>query len=236
MEAGLHRWEDWLVVGLYFLFLLVVALKSIFRKNRETTQGYFLAGRSMTWIPIGASLFASNIGSEHFVGLAGSGAASGIGVVAFEWGAVLLLLLLGWVFHPIYLRANVFTMPEYLGRRFGGERMRIYLSLVALALYVVVKVSVDIYAGVFFIQLATGLDMYLAMIPLLAVTAFYTLVGGLAAVVFTDTLQTVVMLLGAVILSILAFLEVGGLPGLVTKYMQSVASPVTSHNSTSPHL
>ncbi|RUS87246.1 hypothetical protein EGW08_004998 [Elysia chlorotica] len=180
----------------------------------------------MTWLPIGASLFASNIGSEHFIGLAGSGAVSGIGVVSFEWGAVLLLLLLGWVFLPIYLSSGVFTMPEYLGRRFGGQRMRIYLSLVALLLYVMTKVSVDMYAGVFFIQIATGLDMYLAMIPLLAVTAIYTVVGGLAAVVLTDTLQTVVMLVGAVVMTIIAFIEVGGMAALYEKYMHAVAQPL----------
>ncbi|GFO30752.1 sodium/glucose cotransporter 2 [Plakobranchus ocellatus] len=229
MKAGITDPVDITVIAVYFGFVIIVGILSLFRRNRESVQGYFLAGRSMTWIPIGASLFASNIGSEHFIGLAGSGAVSGIGVVSFEWGAVLLLLLLGWVFLPIYLSSEVFTMPEYLGRRFGGQRMRIYLSLVALVLYVATKVSVDMYAGVFFIQVATGLDMYLAMIPLLAITAVYTVVGGLAAVVLTDTLQTVVMLVGAVILGIISFMEVGGLPGLYEKYRMAVAEPLGSN-------
>lgn len=226
MKAGITDPVDITVIAVYFGFVILVGLLSIFRRNRESVQGYFLAGRSMTWLPIGASLFASNIGSEHFIGLAGSGAVSGIGVVSFEWGAVLLLLLLGWVFLPIYLSSGVFTMPEYLGRRFGGQRMRIYLSFVALLLYVLTKVSVDMYAGVFFIQIATGLDMYLAMIPLLAVTAVYTVVGGLAAVVLTDTLQTVVMLVGAVVMAVISFIEVGGMPALYEKYMEAVASPL----------
>ncbi|PVD34627.1 hypothetical protein C0Q70_05903, partial [Pomacea canaliculata] len=208
---------------------------SMRRKNRESVQGYFLAGRTMHWIPIGASLFASNIGSEHFVGLAGSGAASGIAVANFELGAVLLLLLLGWVFLPIYLKAQVFTIPEYLGRRFGGYRMRIYLSSVALALYVLTKISVDVYAGGIFIQQATGWNIYLSMIPLLIVTALYTLAGGLAAVVFTDTFQTVVMLGGAVFLASMAYAKVGGLEALYFKYMEAVPSVLanaTTSNST----
>ncbi|GFR76862.1 sodium/glucose cotransporter 2 [Elysia marginata] len=143
MKTGITDPVDIAVISVYFGFVIIVGIASIFRRNRESVQGYFLAGRSMTWLPIGASLFASNIGSEHFIGLAGSGAHSGIGVVSFEWGAVLLLLLLGWVFLPIYLSSGVFTMPEYLGRRFGGQRMRIYLSLVALLLYVLTKVSYD---------------------------------------------------------------------------------------------
>lgn len=228
MEAGITSWVDYLVIGLYFFFVIAVGMLSLCRKNRETVKGYFLAGRTMTWLPIGASIFASNIGSEHFVGLAGSGAASGIGVVLFEWGGVLLLLLLGWVFLPIYLHAGVFTMPEYLGRRFGGNRMCLYLSVVSVLLYITTKISVDMFSGVFFIQMATGLDMYLAMIPLLLVTALYTLAGGLAAVVFTDALQTVVMLVGAVVLSVLAFVEVGGFSQLYVKYMVAMPHPNTT--------
>ncbi|KAH9502757.1 Sodium/nucleoside cotransporter [Bulinus truncatus] len=201
MEAGITHWVDYMVIGIYFAFVIGVGLLSLCRKNRESVKGYFLAGRSMTWIPVGASLFASNIGSEHFIGLAGSGSASGVAVVLFEWAAVLLLILLGWVFLPIYLTSGVFTMPEYLARRFGGSRMRIYLSCVSISLYIATKISVDMYAGVFFIQMATGLDMYIAMIPLLVVTALYTVAGGLAAVIFTDTLQTIVMLVGAIVMS-----------------------------------
>ncbi|ESP02211.1 hypothetical protein LOTGIDRAFT_93216, partial [Lottia gigantea] len=217
---------DITVIAVYFVFLSGVVVMSMCRKNRESVQGYFLAGRNMLWIPIGASMFASNIGSEHFIGLAGSGAASGIAVVAFEWGAVLLLLLLGWVFLPIYLKSGVYTMPEYLGRRFGGNRMRTYLSLVALMLYILSKISVDIYAGAVFIQQALGINLYLSVIPLLVITAIYTIAGGLAAVVFTDTLQTVIMLIGSIILTVLAFIKVGGLPELYYKYFDAVPEAV----------
>ncbi|KAK6173625.1 hypothetical protein SNE40_017042 [Patella caerulea] len=216
------HWVDITVICLYFAFVAAVGIMSMCRKNRESVKGYFLAGRNMIWLPIGASMFASNIGSEHFIGLAGSGAASGIAVVAFEWGAVILLLLLGWVFLPIYLTSGVYTMPEYLGRRFGGNRMRTYLSLIALLLYILTKISVDIYAGAVFIQQAIGLNLYLSVIPLLIITALYTIAGGLAAVVFTDTLQTVVMLVGAIVLAVIAFVDVGGLPGLYYKYMEAI--------------
>ncbi|XP_070198208.1 sodium/mannose cotransporter SLC5A10-like [Littorina saxatilis] len=230
MERGLNSWIDYVVIGIYFAFVIAVGLMSMCRKNRESVKGYFLAGRNMHWIPIGASLFASNIGSEHFVGLAGSGAASGIAVVAFEWGAVLLLILLGWFFLPIYLTAEVFTIPEYLGRRFGGYRMRIYLSCVALSLYVLTKVSVDVYAGGVFIQQATGWNLYLSMIPLLILTAVYTIVGGLAAVVFTDALQTVIMLIGAIVLAAMAYSKVGGLEALYSKYMEAVPASFANHS------
>ncbi|KAK3099871.1 hypothetical protein FSP39_010991 [Pinctada imbricata] len=153
-------------------------------------------------LKIGASLFASNIGSEHFIGLAGSGAASGIAVVAFEWG--------------------MFTIPEYLSKRFGGYRLRMYLSLLALFIYIVTKISVDIYAGAVFVQQALGWNTYISIVALLAVTAVYTVVGGLAAVIFTDTLQTVIMLAGAISLSVMGFVKVGGITGLQSKYFEAV--------------
>lgn len=96
----------------------------------------------MHWIPVGASLFASNIGCEHFIGLSGSGAVSGIGIAAFEYNAMFVLILLGWYFMPVYLASNVATMPEYLQKRYGGQRIRVYLAVLALILYVFTKISV----------------------------------------------------------------------------------------------
>ncbi|XP_064449096.1 sodium/glucose cotransporter 2 isoform X4 [Mirounga angustirostris] len=115
--------------------------QSMCRTNRGTVGGYFLAGRSMVWWPVGASLFASNIGSGHFVGLAGTGAASGLAVAGFEWNALFVVLLLGWVFAPVYLTAGVITMPQYLRKRFGGHRIRLYLSVLSLFLYIFTKIS-----------------------------------------------------------------------------------------------
>ena len=134
-----------------------VGLISSWRSKRDSVDGYFLASRSMNWIPVGASLFASNIGSGHFIGLAGSGAASGIGIATFEMNAIFILMLLGWVFVPVYMAAGVFTMPEYLRARFGGQRIRVFLSILALLLYIFTKISADLYAGALFIKLAFNL-------------------------------------------------------------------------------
>lgn len=148
------------------------------RTNRGTIGGYFLAGRSMVWWPVGASLFASNIGSGHFVGLAGTGAASGLAVAGFEWNALFVVLLLGWVFAPVYLTAGVITMPQYLRKRFGGHRIRLYLSMLSLFLYIFTKISVDMFSGAVFIQQALGWNIYASVIALLGITMIYTVTGG----------------------------------------------------------
>ncbi|XP_060586945.1 sodium/mannose cotransporter SLC5A10-like [Ruditapes philippinarum] len=220
--SKLSDWKDFLIIGIYFAFVLAVGIASSCRKGRNSVKGYFLAGRNMHWLPIGFSLFASNIGSEHFIGLAGSGAKSGIAVVAFEWGAVLLLLMLGWLFLPIYLTSGVYTMPEYLERRFGGRRIRLYMSIISTLLYIITKISVDVFAGSVFIQQALGFNTYISITALLVVTAIYTIVGGLSAVIFTDTLQTIIMLTGSIILAVLAYVKVGGLWALEYKYPHAI--------------
>ncbi|XP_068845912.1 sodium/glucose cotransporter 1 isoform X3 [Capricornis sumatraensis] len=219
------------VIVIYFVVVMAVGLWAMFSTNRGTVGGFFLAGRSMVWWPIGASLFASNIGSGHFVGLAGTGAAAGIATGGFEWNALILVVLLGWVFVPIYIKAGVVTMPEYLRKRFGGQRIQVYLSVLSLVLYIFTKISADIFSGAIFINLALGLDLYLAIFILLAITALYTITGGLAAVIYTDTLQTVIMLLGSFILTGFAFHEVGGYGAFVTKYMNAIPT-VTSYGNT----
>ncbi|XP_016078153.1 PREDICTED: sodium/myo-inositol cotransporter 2 isoform X4 [Miniopterus natalensis] len=154
----------------------------------------------MMWWPVGASLFASNIGSGHFVGLAGSGAAAGISVAAYEFNGIFSVLALAWVFLPIYIAGQVTTMPEYLRKRFGGNRIPILLAVLYLFIYIFTKISVDMYAGAIFIQQSLKLDLYLAIVGLLVITALYTIAGGLAAVIYTDALQTVIMLVGALTL------------------------------------
>uniref|UniRef100_A0A3B5M126 Sodium/glucose cotransporter 1 n=1 Tax=Xiphophorus couchianus TaxID=32473 RepID=A0A3B5M126_9TELE len=182
-----------------FMYFLVL-LQAMVRTNRSTVGGFFLAGRSMVWWPIGASLFASNIGSGHFVGIAGTAAAAGIAVGGFEWNAIIVVVILGYLFVPIYIKAGVITMPEYLKKRFGGQRIRIYLSVLSLFLYVFTKISADMFSGGIFIQQALGLNIYVAVIALLAITALYTVTGGLAAVIYTDALQTIIMVIGSFIL------------------------------------
>ncbi|XP_060696971.1 sodium/myo-inositol cotransporter 2 [Hemiscyllium ocellatum] len=196
----------------------------MYRTKRNTVKGYFLAGKNMVWWPIGASLFASNVGSGHFIGLAGTGAASGIAVSAYEFNGMIIVILLAWCFLPIYIAAEVTTMPEYLRKRFGGQRIRLFIAILYLFIYIFTKISVDIYAGAVFIQQALRWDLYIAVIGLLAITTLYTVGGGLAAVIYTDALQTVIMLIGALVLMGFAFVKVDGYSGLQELYFHAIPS------------
>ncbi|XP_012635604.3 sodium/myo-inositol cotransporter 2 isoform X1 [Microcebus murinus] len=222
---------DIAVLVLYFIFVLAVGLWSTVKTKRDTVKGYFLAGGDMLWWPVGASLFASNVGSGHFVGLAGSGAATGISVAAYELHGLFSVLMLAWIFLPIYIAGQVTTMPEYLRRRFGGSRIPITLAVLYLFIYIFTKISVDMYAGAIFIQQSLHLDLYLAIVGLLAITAVYTVAGGLAAVIYTDALQTLIMLIGAVTLTGYSFAAVGGMEGLKEKYFLALASNRSENGS-----
>ncbi|KAM9725598.1 sodium/myo-inositol cotransporter 2 isoform 1-T1 [Dama dama] len=226
LEAG-----DIAVLILYFLFVLAVGLWSTVKTKRDTVKGYFLAGGNMLWWPVGASLFASNVGSGHFVGLAGSGAAAGLSVTAYELNGLFFVLMLSWIFLPIYITGQVTTMPEYLRKRFGGNRIPIILAVLYLFIYIFTKISVDMYAGAIFIQQSLHVNLYLAVVGLLAVTALYTIAGGLAAVIYTDALQTLIMLIGALILMGYSFAAVGGLEGLEEKYFLAMASNRSGNSS-----
>lgn len=210
---------DIAIVALYFVLVMCIGFFAMWKNNRSTVSGYFLAGRSMTWVAIGASLFVSNIGSEHFIGLAGSGAASGFAVGAWEFNALMLLQLLGWVFVPVYIRSGVYTMPEYLSKRFGGHRIQIYFAALSLLLYIFTKLSVDLYSGALFIQESLGWNLYLSVILLIGMTALLTVTGGLVAVIYTDTLQALLMIIGALTLMIISLTEVGGFEEVKRRYM-----------------
>lgn len=215
------EWGDILVIIGYFVVVIAVGIASSCR-NRGSVGGYFLAGRSMHWIPVGLSLFASNIGSGHFVGLAGSGASNGIGVAVFELNAIFILMLLGWLFVPVYVAAGVFTMPEYLKKRFGGSRIRVYLSVLALLLYVFTKISADLFSGALFIlRTFKGFDLYLAIIILLIIAALFTITGGLTAVIWTDSIQVLIMVIGAFILMVMSFVRVGGYEEVVRRFFEA---------------
>ncbi|KAK8379347.1 hypothetical protein O3P69_019323 [Scylla paramamosain] len=227
-EGSKLGWPDLVVISCYFVCVLAVGAYSSYRSQRGSVSGYFLASRDMHWLPVGASLFASNIGSGHFIGLAGSGAASGTAVNLYEQGSIYTIIILGWVFVPVYMSAGVYTMPEYLRLRFGGQRIRVYLSFLALMLYIFTKISADLYAGALFMQLALNKSsaewLYLSILFLLVVAAAFTIAGGLTAVVWTDFVQTALMVVGAFVLMGLAFKEVGGFQALVEKYPLAVAS------------
>ncbi|XP_055099204.1 sodium/mannose cotransporter SLC5A10 isoform X3 [Symphalangus syndactylus] len=166
---------DIIVITVYFALNVAVGIWSSCRASRNTVNGYFLAGRDMTWWPIGASLFASSEGSGLFIGLAGSGAAGGLAVAGFEWNATYVLLALAWVFVPIYISSEIVTLPEYIQKRYGGQRIRMYLSVLSLLLSVFTKISLDLYAGALFVHICLGWNFYLSTILTLGITALYTI-------------------------------------------------------------
>ncbi|XP_052790377.1 sodium/glucose cotransporter 5-like [Mya arenaria] len=231
-EPGIQHWADILIIVVYFIIVLGVGLWTLVRPHRGNVENYFLAGRNMPWFAVGASLFSSNIGSEHFVGLAGAGAAAGIALILFEWFPIFLILLLGWVFIPVYVSAGVYTLPEYIERRHGGHRIRLYLSCVSIVLYVLTKLASSMFAGSLFIQMALQWNTYLSLAVLLAITTLYTMLGGLTAVMYTDTFQTVVMVIGSTVVMILSFIKIGGYANLERLYFNAVASVRSDNAST----
>jgi len=205
---------DLIIIVIYFL--VVMGIGFYFTRKERTSAEYFLAGRNVAWWAIGASLFATNISSEHFVGLAGSGAKSGLAVGHFEWLAVFCCLTLGWVFVPFYLRSRVFTMPEFLERRYGPAS-RWYLTTISIIAYVLTKVSVTLIAGSLLLEKVMGWDYVTSSIVLVVATGVYTVAGGLSAVIYTEVMQTIVLIGGAGLLTVLGLHEAGGWSGLVSK-------------------
>ena len=201
---------DWFFVVAYFAVVFGIAYWASRREStRETSAGYFLAGRNVGWFVVGASLFASNIGAEHLVGLAGTGAASGLAVGQFEVLASLILLILGWVFVPFYLKSGVFTMPEFLERRYSRGARR-YLAGISIVGYVLTKISVTIAAGGIAFEALMGIDFWIGALVVVAATGLYTVLGGLRAVLYTDLLQTFVLIGGAAIVTFTGLAAVGG--------------------------
>ncbi|MGD8328533.1 MAG: sodium:solute symporter [Acidobacteriota bacterium] len=208
------NWLDWMFIAAYFGCLLWLSLWVI-RQNKDTADDYFLAGRNLGWWIVGASIFASNIGSEHLVGLAGSGATDGVAMAHYELHAWCLLVL-GWVFVPFYMRSKVFTMPEFLERRFSPAN-RWVLSLISLVAYVLTKIAVGIFAGgiVFSVLLPDihlgPLDSFwIGSILVIVLTGVYTILGGLRAVAYTEALQTLVLVLGSILVTIFGLKALGG--------------------------
>ena len=196
---------DWVVIVIYFAILLGIAWWVIL-KGKDSAEDYFLAGRNLGWFVVGASIFASNIGSEHLVGLAGSGATDGVALAHYELHAWCLLVL-GWVLAPFYMRSRVFTMPEFLERRFNPTS-RTVLSLISLFAYVLTKIAVGIFAGgIVFGTLLPEMSLgplnafWLGSILVLVLTGVYTILGGLRAVAYTEAVQTFILILGSALVT-----------------------------------
>jgi len=214
---------DWIVLGLFVLALIGIIVWVLKKKDKDTSD-YFLAGRDATWLAIGASIFASNIGSEHLVGLAGTGAESGMAYAHWEMHGWLILLL-GWVFVPFYARSGVFTMPEFLERRYNSKS-RSFLSIISLVSYVLTKVAVTVYAGgvvfkdVFNIEFIRifGYEVdffWISAIGLVLLTGLYTVLGGMKAVLYTSVLQTPILLAGSVAILVIGLVQLGGWDNLM---------------------
>ncbi len=198
---------DWVVIGVYFALLLGIAWWAM-SKSRESSTDYFLAGRNVGWFVIGASIFASNIGSEHIVGLAGTAAKSGIVMGHYELHSWLVLLL-GWVFVPFYMRSRVFTMPEFLEKRYS-PKARWFLSLVTLVGYVLTKVSVTVYAGAVVFQSLMGIEFWTGALIVILLTGLYTVIGGLRAVLYTEAIQAMILIAGSVTITVIGLVKIGG--------------------------
>lgn len=211
---------DWILIFVYFLALVGIVWKSA--QKQDTTADYFLAGRHVSWFVVGCSLFASNIGSEHIVGLAGSGANNGMAQAHWELHAWVMIML-AWVFVPFYYRSGVFTMPEFLERRFCA-RTRWVLSVVSLVAYVFTKVSVTVYAGavVFRALLPETFGtpdnaFWIGAFTTVILTGIYTVLGGLRAVVYTEVLQTFILLLGSAFITFFGLSQLGGWDELIAQ-------------------
>ncbi|MDR3308655.1 MAG: sodium:solute symporter [Tannerella sp.] len=228
---------DWIVIGAFSLALIGIIVWVMKQKQNDSAD-YFLGGRDATWIAIGASIFASNIGSEHLIGLAGAGASSGMAMAHWEiqgW----MILILGWVFVPFYSRSMVFTMPEFLERRYNSQSRSI-LSVISLISYVLTKVAVTVYAGglvfqqVFGIESLWGVDFFwIAAIGLVLITALYTIIGGMKSVLYTSVLQTPILLIGSLVILALGLKELGGWDELMRI---AGAQPVNEFGNTMTNL
>ncbi len=230
---------DWIVLGLFGAALIGIVVW-VSRMKEDTSTDYFLAGRDATWLAIGASIFASNIGSEHLVGLAGAGASSGMAMAHWEMHAWIVLIL-GWVFVPFYARSKVFTMPEFLERRYNAGA-RSFLSIISLVSYVLTKVAVTVYAGgvvfkqVFGIESIWGIDFFwIGAIGLVVLTGVYTVIGGMKSVLWTSVLQTPILLAGSLVILVIGLVKIGGWGELmlivdsnVTEYGDPMSSLIRS--------
>src|SRR6476620_8369765 len=232
---------DWAIIAFYFLIIAAISVWAVRKKQKTNAEDYFLAGRHLGWFLIGASIFASNIGSEHLVGLAGSGATDGVALAHYELHAWCLLVL-GWMMVPFYMRSKVFTMPEFLERRFS-PKARTVLSIISLIAYILTKIAVGIYAGgVVFRALLPevnflGMDTFwIGSILLIVLTGVYTILGGFRAVAYTETLQTFVKIIGAIMVTYFGLKALGGwdkLKEICGPEMFNLWKPIVPHGTES---
>ena len=215
------------IILFYFALILWIAWwvsrGSGKNKGERDSKDYFLAGKSAGWFVIGASLFASNIGSEIIIGVSGAGARAEMPQANFEIIAALVLILLGWVFVPFYLRSGVYTMPEFLEIRYS-KACRNYLSVVSILAYVITKISLIIFAGALVFE-TMGISFWTGAIITIVATGFYTVLGGLKAVIYTDMIQTFILLAGTGAVTYFGLMEIGGWDAMIDTIAQAATKP-----------
>lgn len=205
---------DIIIICVYFLLVFVIGF--YFSATHKSLTDYFLAGRNLPWFIVGASMFTSNISSEHYIGLAGSGYDYGVAVGNFELSACILLIMLAWVFAPHYLKLGIFTTPEYIERRYNSA-CRWYLSVISIAAYIVTKISVTLLAGGIVLMQVMGWDLYTSCLVIVLTTGIYTVAGGTEGIARAQLFQMFVMIAGAAALTIIGLIKVGGIGGLIEK-------------------
>jgi len=218
----LSHW-DWLIIGVYAVVVITIGLRA--GRRQHTSEDYFLAGRKLRWPFIGASIYAANISTEHFVGLAGTAYATGMAIGAFEWIAVFCLVPLILIFLPLYIRTRIYTVPEFLEKRFD-PRVRLLFSGFMVILSIVAKIAISLWAAALVFSNVLGWDRVTVIWVVGLVTALYTMKGGLGAVVYTDAIQTIVLLAAAVALTTIGLHHVGGFSGLHDKLDPAMFSMV----------
>ncbi len=209
---------DSLILTAYLIIVLSIGFYYS-RKKEKNCSDYFLAGRNVGWIAVGLSLFATNISSEHFIGLAGSGATRGLTVAQFELMAIFILIILGWFFVPVYLKSGVVTIPELMEKRFD-RKSRKFLASLSIVIYMLTKISVTIFAGGILFYKVFGVSIYTSAIIIVLITGLYSVIGGATAVVRTQVFQAVLLIAGALTLTIFGLKEVGGFSALQEKLPQ----------------
>ena len=205
-------------ITIIFLYLIITLGIGFFyaRQGNKNSKEYFLAGKNIGWFAVGISIFATNISSEHFIGLAGSGAQRGLAVAQFELMAVFILILLAWFLTPIYFKSGVTTLPEFLGKRFD-QKIRKFFAVFSIIIYIFTKISVTLFAGGLIFYKLFGLNIYSSAIMIVLLTGLYTLIGGAKSVIKTSVFQGILLILGAVLLTVFGMIEVGGFSGLQSK-------------------
>lgn len=216
---------DWIVVGLYFGICALVNLIIIFLRKTDTLNGYFLANRSLTWLFIGCSLFVSNIDSTlYYIDYASS---KGIAAIVFEWHSIWGILFLCFFFSPVFIASGVSTLPEYIKRRFQSSWMGAYYALINLIASTCIRLPILVYATALFLHHVLGYDLYASLVVLVPVTVLYTVIGGFPSVIYTHSMQFVIVVVGGIMMAVYSLDEVGGLHQLWISFKNLAAI----HNS-----